>query len=100
MSERNPRAKRANQPDSETFSEKDVVRAVVVFANDATHTGPLRHVPGIRGLDVDGKTYVVTTGEDRELSTALRKDLAALGRGELPGPSAGRLRKDAERVTM
>lgn len=79
-----------------TLSEKDLARTVVEFAN----TGIARHLPGTRVLHSNGQTFVMAWDSlDRDLAD-LRKDLSAIVRGELPGPSVARLRRQAGRVVL
>jgi hypothetical protein len=81
-------------------TERELVQSVIEFANSATITGVLRHVPGLRGLPINGEMYIVITDELRHRSEELKKELAASIRGDLPGPTVARLRKSARRMVL
>ena len=74
-----------------TFSERDLVRLVIAFANTGRPTG----LPGSRVMSVGGQTFTVITNELPPQHVELQRDLSAIVAGELSGPAAARLRKHA-----
>jgi hypothetical protein len=76
-----------------SIDELDLVRRVLEFAN----TGAPAGLPGARALTVADRTYYMDTSSEL---AQLRSDLAAIVAGELSGPSAGRLRKEASKQVM
>ncbi len=79
-----------------TITEKELVRLVINFAN----TGQPRGLPGTRVLEMGGQTFVLQSPEIDEQCAELKKNLAAIVRGELSGPAVNRLRKEASRMVL
>lgn len=78
------------------ITQKDLVRRVLEFAN----TGRPEGLPGARVLTQGGRTFLLNTPEQDAQHAELRKDLAAIVRGELSGPAVARLLKQARYVTV